>query len=109
MSLYRFYYRDLHNQFADIPIADAEHVAVGPHVLAIAIRPIGGYGFVLYSDGIVRAGCRTLTIGQYRRHAKRYGRIPRGTQTLRILDYFAAVYAAHRRVEATKRRKARAS
>ena len=79
--------RDVGLYNADLSRADLTGAAT-----AIAQR-LDGYMFLLIGD-IVHAGCRRMTIADYRQHvAENYPGTPKAAETLRILDYLSA--AAH--------------
>ena len=81
---------------ADLRGANLHGANLGDYVLvrlvARAARVLDGYEFLLFTTEtkpLIRAGCRTFAVDQYRRHiAAEYPGTPKARETEAILTYF---------------------
>ena len=81
---------------ADLYMANLHGANLGDYVLvrlvARAARVLDGYEFLLFTTEtkpLIRAGCRTFAVDQYRRHiAAEYPGTPKARETEAILTYF---------------------
>lgn len=81
-------------------ITDTHTVAA---LVARATRIIEPYEFFLWSadsGDLITAGCHAMTIAEYRLHTDEYADKAKCAETLRLLDYFDACWAAHQKKEA---------
>jgi hypothetical protein len=79
---------------ADMSGANMRSAKIGDHILVkklAQIRRDDGYEFIAFTttEGLIliRAGCRTKTLPEYREHIKTYSTEAKKVETTQILDF----------------------